>query len=125
MPASEFLDLPPRAGLTHVLDKGYGLTAWRELLDAAGDYVDIVKLGWGTSYVLQNLDAKLEPLDELLEGKGLAAMLSPPRFFLIHPRAFPVFARRSRARGGRCGRISRGGVGRGHHRASHRASNFR
>jgi phosphosulfolactate synthase len=62
LPASEFLDLPPREGLTHVLDKGLGLTATRELLDAAGDYVDIVKLGWGTSYVLQNLDAKLELL---------------------------------------------------------------
>ena len=38
------------------------MTATRELLDAAGDYVDIVKLGWGTSYVLQNLDAKLDLL---------------------------------------------------------------
>jgi phosphosulfolactate synthase len=51
--------LPPRAGLTHVLDKGLGLTAWRELLDAAGDYVDIVKLGWGTSYVTRNLAEKI------------------------------------------------------------------
>jgi phosphosulfolactate synthase len=62
LPASSFLELPPRQGLTHVLDKGLGLTATRELLDAAGDYVDIVKLGWGTSYVLQNLDAKLDLL---------------------------------------------------------------
>ena len=62
MPASDFLELPPRAGLTHVLDKGLGLTATKELLDAAGDYVDIVKLGWGTSYVIQNLDAKLDLL---------------------------------------------------------------
>jgi phosphosulfolactate synthase len=62
LPASDFLELPPRRGLTHVLDKGLGITATRELLDAAGDYVDIVKLGWGTSYVIQNLDAKLELL---------------------------------------------------------------
>jgi phosphosulfolactate synthase len=54
------LELPAREGLTHVLDKGLGLTAWRELLDAAGDYIDIVKLGWGTSYVTQNLDARVE-----------------------------------------------------------------
>jgi phosphosulfolactate synthase len=60
LPASEFLDLPAREGITHVLDKGLGLTAWRELLDAAGDYVDIVKLGWGTSYVTQNLDARVD-----------------------------------------------------------------
>jgi phosphosulfolactate synthase len=60
LPASDFLELPPRAGLTHVLDKGLGLTAWTELLDAAGDYVDIVKLGWGTSYVTQNLDARVD-----------------------------------------------------------------
>jgi phosphosulfolactate synthase len=59
MAASDFLDLPAREGITHVLDKGLGLTATRELLDAAGDYVDIVKLGWGTSYVIQNLEEKL------------------------------------------------------------------
>jgi phosphosulfolactate synthase len=61
LPNSEFLDLPPRdGGLTHVLDKGIGPRAAEDFLDTAGAYVDIVKLGWGTSYVTPNLARKLE-----------------------------------------------------------------
>src|SRR5213082_966328 len=57
------LGLPPRAGgLTHVLDKGLGPRAWEDVLDTAGDYIDIVKLGWGTSYVTPNLRRKLDVL---------------------------------------------------------------
>ncbi len=61
-----FLDLPARAakprerGLTHVMDKGLTLQAIRGLMETAGAYVDIVKLGWGTSYVTENLGAKLD-----------------------------------------------------------------
>jgi phosphosulfolactate synthase len=51
-------------GLTHVLDKGLGPRAWEDVLDTAGDYIDIVKLGWGTSYVTRNLRRKLEVLSE-------------------------------------------------------------
>jgi phosphosulfolactate synthase len=61
-----FLDLAPRAprprsvGLTHVLDKGLSRTVVEGLFDVAGDYIDIVKLGWGTPYVTRNLEKKLE-----------------------------------------------------------------
>jgi phosphosulfolactate synthase len=51
-------------GLTHVIDKGLGPRAWEDVLETAGDYVDIVKLGWGTSYVTRNLTRKLEVLRE-------------------------------------------------------------
>jgi phosphosulfolactate synthase len=60
-----FLDMPARspkprvAGLTHVIDKGMSLPAIEGLFDTAGDYVDIVKLGWGTSYVTNNLEKKI------------------------------------------------------------------
>jgi phosphosulfolactate synthase len=60
-----FLALPPRApkpravGLTHVMDKGLNLRDIEGLFDTAGDYVDIVKLGWGTSYVTRNLEKKI------------------------------------------------------------------
>ena len=60
-----FLDVParppkPRArGLTHVLDKGLNLRDIDGLFDTAGEYVDIVKLGWGTSYVTRNLEKKI------------------------------------------------------------------
>ena len=57
------LNLPKRdGGLTHVLDKGLGPRAWEDVLETCGDYIDIVKLGWGTAYVTPNLQAKLEVL---------------------------------------------------------------
>jgi phosphosulfolactate synthase len=61
-----FLDLParpskPRAsGITHVIDKGLALRQVENLFDTAGEYVDIVKLGWGTGYVTHNLKEKIE-----------------------------------------------------------------
>jgi phosphosulfolactate synthase len=56
------LDLGSERGLTHVLDKGLGPRAWEDVLETAGDYIDIVKLGWGTAYVTNNLERKLEVL---------------------------------------------------------------
>jgi phosphosulfolactate synthase len=61
----EFLGLPMRPakprerGWTHVMDKGLTLTEAEGMLETAGDYVDIVKLGWGTSYVTRNLAEKI------------------------------------------------------------------
>jgi phosphosulfolactate synthase len=55
---------PRRAGLTHVIDKGLGPRAWEDVLETSGDYIDIVKLGWGTAYVTPNLRRKLEVLRE-------------------------------------------------------------
>src|SRR5690348_2103423 len=54
----------PHHGLTHVIDKGLGPRAWEDVLETAGDYISIVKLGWGTAAVTQNLDRKLEVLRE-------------------------------------------------------------
>src|SRR4029079_5446966 len=62
MPASENsfdLGIARSGGLTHVLDKGLGPRAWEDVLESAGDYIDIVKLGWGTSWVTRNLERKL------------------------------------------------------------------
>ncbi|HYX85920.1 MAG TPA: phosphosulfolactate synthase [Gaiellales bacterium] len=61
----EFLGLPARPakprdrGWTHVIDKGLTLVEVSGLIDSAGDFIDIVKLGWGTSYVTANLREKL------------------------------------------------------------------
>ena len=63
--AEDFLGLPPRPskprdrGLTHVIDKGMTLPEVEGMLDLCGEYIDIVKLGWGTSYVTRNLADKL------------------------------------------------------------------
>jgi phosphosulfolactate synthase len=60
-----FLDLPARPGkprtegLTHVIDKGMNLRDIEGLFDTAGQFVDIVKFGWGTSYVTNNLEKKI------------------------------------------------------------------
>jgi phosphosulfolactate synthase len=60
-----FLELSPRppkprsVGLTHVLDKGLSRKEVEGLFEVAGDYIDIVKLGWGTPYVTRNLEEKL------------------------------------------------------------------
>ena len=60
------LGLGPRdGGLTHVIDKGLGPHAWEDVLETSGEYIDIVKLGWGTAYVTPNLRRKLE----VLKGK--------------------------------------------------------
>jgi len=64
LPASNLLDLTPRAGgLTHVIDKGLGPRAWEDILETSGDYIDIVKLGWGTAYATPNLTKKLAVLE--------------------------------------------------------------
>src|SRR5438045_9277469 len=60
-----FLGLPERpgkprsSGLTHVIDKGINLREIEGLFDTAGAFVDIVKLGWGTGYVTNNLEKKI------------------------------------------------------------------
>jgi phosphosulfolactate synthase len=59
------LELVRDGGLTHVLDKGLGPRGWEDVLETSGDYIDIVKLGWGTSYVTKSLERKLE----VLKGK--------------------------------------------------------
>src|SRR6187397_3580383 len=65
-PHPNFLDLPARpakprqSGLTHVMDKGLNIREIENLFDTAGEYVDIVKLGWGTGYVTHNLKEKIE-----------------------------------------------------------------
>jgi phosphosulfolactate synthase len=60
-----FLGVPARpgkprdVGLTHVMDKGLNLRDIEGLFDTAGQFVDIVKFGWGTSYVTNNLEKKI------------------------------------------------------------------
>jgi phosphosulfolactate synthase len=61
-----FLSLPKRSskprsvGITHVIDKGMGLHEMEDVLATASDFIDIVKLGWGTGYVTQNVFDKIK-----------------------------------------------------------------
>jgi phosphosulfolactate synthase len=63
---TEFLDLPPRPGkprdrgLTHVIDTGISRPEAEGLMASAADYVDLVRLGWGSAYVTHDLRDKLD-----------------------------------------------------------------
>lgn len=50
---------PRDRGITLVLDKGLSVRQAEDFCEVSSSYIDIVKLGWGTSYVTQNLEAKL------------------------------------------------------------------
>jgi phosphosulfolactate synthase len=62
----DLLDLPARTakprqqGITHVLDRGLSVADVDGLIEVAGDYIDLVKLGWGTAVATGNLEAKLQ-----------------------------------------------------------------
>jgi phosphosulfolactate synthase len=50
---------PRTGGLTMVMDKGLSVTEAENFLSVSHPYVDIIKLGFGTSYVTPNLPDKL------------------------------------------------------------------
>lgn len=62
----EFLNLPERTkkireyGITHVLDSGTGIETVKDFLESNHPYIDIVKFGWGTSYIYPNIEKKIE-----------------------------------------------------------------
>lgn len=51
---------PREAGLTMVMDKGLSIREVEDMLSISADYIDIVKLGWATSFVTPNLKDKLQ-----------------------------------------------------------------
>lgn len=51
---------PRQSGITMVMDKGLSVDEARNFLSVAYPHVDVVKLGFGTSYVTPNLKEKLE-----------------------------------------------------------------
>lgn len=51
---------PRKDGLTMVMDKGLSIPEVHNFLSISGPHVDIVKLGFGTSYVTPNLREKIE-----------------------------------------------------------------
>ncbi len=59
-------DIPERApkprekGMTMVMDKGLSVRQAEDMIDISGEYIDIIKLGFGSSYVTPNLEKKIE-----------------------------------------------------------------
>ncbi len=50
---------PRTAGFTMVMDKGLSIREVEDFVSANADFVDIVKLGWATSYLTKNLEEKI------------------------------------------------------------------
>ncbi len=51
---------PRTLGRTHLIDKGLPVGVIDDQMRVGGEYVDLVKLGWGTSVVTPNLSEKLD-----------------------------------------------------------------
>lgn len=51
---------PRISGLTMVMDKGLSINEVHNFMSVGRPHVDIVKLGFGTSFVTPNLRAKIE-----------------------------------------------------------------
>lgn len=51
---------PRKSGLTMVMDKGISLRQAEDLMESSGDYIDFIKLGFGTSVVSKNVREKIK-----------------------------------------------------------------
>lgn len=51
---------PRQTGLTMVMDKGVSIRQAENFLENSTDFIDIIKLGFGTSYVTSNLKEKVK-----------------------------------------------------------------
>jgi phosphosulfolactate synthase len=53
-------DKPRNKGVTMMMDKGLGLKETEHFIEASGHLTDLVKFGFGTSYVTNNLEEKIK-----------------------------------------------------------------
>jgi len=72
---------PRNAGLTMVMDKGLSIRQAEDLIESSGHCIDFVKLGFGTSYVTNKLEEKIE----LYKSAGISPYLGGTFFeaFLV------------------------------------------
>lgn len=47
-------------GRTHILDRGIGYSYLRDQMEVCGDYIDMVKFGWGTAVVSKSVKEKIK-----------------------------------------------------------------
>jgi len=67
---------PRESGYTMVMDKGLSLREAEDMIESSGDFIDIVKLGWATSYVTTHLDQKIK----LYQNAGIPCYLGGTLF---------------------------------------------
>lgn len=76
-------DAKPRTkGITMVIDKGYSLRETEDYLSAGAEYIDVVKLGWGTSVVYPQLKEKLA----MIRAAGIPTYFGGTLFELFYIR---------------------------------------
>ena len=51
--------MPRPQGITMIMDKGLSIRECEDLVSASGEYIDVVKLGFGSSLITPNLERKL------------------------------------------------------------------
>jgi phosphosulfolactate synthase len=62
---NNFLDLPKRQtkprtqGLTCLIDNGYPLNYFKDIIQSQGHLIDYIKFGWGTAYITPNIEQKI------------------------------------------------------------------
>ena len=72
MPLQGRSEKPRKNGLTMVIDKGIGLNLLKDLIQTAGDYIDIIKLTFGTSaFYSKNL---LMEKNSIITSSGIDVM---------------------------------------------------
>ncbi|MDZ4823042.1 MAG: phosphosulfolactate synthase [Flavobacteriales bacterium] len=73
---------PRKHGLTMVMDKGLSLRQAEDLIQSGGDFVDLVKLGFGTSFLAPQLREKIK----LYNDAGLKVYLGGTLFEAFYVR---------------------------------------
>jgi phosphosulfolactate synthase len=86
---------PRRTGLTMVIDKGLGKHFLQDLIQTAGDYIDVIKLTFGTSAFYER--RLLKQKNELIVSSGIEVM--PGGTFLevaVWQKSLEVYLKRAR-----------------------------
>jgi len=74
---------PRNEGVTMMMDKGMGLRETEHFIEASAHLTDLVKFGFGTSYVTNNLEDKIK----LYKEAGIRPYLGGTLFEAFYARA--------------------------------------
>lgn len=69
---------PRQSGITMVMDKGLSLEEARNFMSVSHPHVDLVKLGFGTSYVTPDLEKSWRSIVPITSRSTLAEPYSRP-----------------------------------------------
>ncbi len=91
-------DKPRKTGLTMVIDKGLGKHLLKDLIQSAGDYIDIIKLTFGTS-AFYDKDV-LKKKNDLITSSGIDVMPGGTFFEVaVWQKTLDAYLRRARELG--------------------------